>query len=270
MPFDVDKANPADDSIVSQFPANERESRNQIEQWMDYEHDKTTGRHKIPAGSITARDAQSDYSQGSFWVNTDITPNVLQVQVNPTAPFAWVNVGLQPAGIMAPFAGSSAPSGWLMCYGQEVSRTTYADLFTAIGTAFGSGNGSTTFNLPDARGRVLAGKDDMGGTSAGRLTTGGSGVSGNTLGAAGGNQLMQSHTHNGTTGSENATHTHSYVAFGANGYGINANTGQTSGTLGTTGTQSTNHQHPFTTDSTGSGASQNVQPTIVVNWIIKT
>lgn len=64
---------------------------------------------------------------------------------------------------------STDPTGWLRCYGQAVSRTTYAALFAAIGTAFGAGDGTTTFNVPDLRGRAVAGKDDMGGSSAGRL-----------------------------------------------------------------------------------------------------
>lgn len=74
-----------------------------------------------------------------------------------------------PAGVMAPFAGSAAPTGWLLCAGQAVSRTTYAALFTAIGTTWGAGDGSTTFNLPDMRGRVPAGADNMGGNAANRL-----------------------------------------------------------------------------------------------------
>lgn len=76
-----------------------------------------------------------------------------------------------PAGTIAPYAGSTAPTGWLLAYGQAVSRTgNTAGLFAAIGTQYGAGDGSTTFNLPDLRGRVLAGKDDMGGTAAGRMT----------------------------------------------------------------------------------------------------
>ena len=71
-----------------------------------------------------------------------------------------------PAGMLFPFAGASAPTGYLLCHGQAVSRTTYADLFTAIGTTYGTGDGSSTFNLPDLRGRVIAGQDDMGGSSA--------------------------------------------------------------------------------------------------------
>lgn len=76
---------------------------------------------------------------------------------------------LLPPGSMIPFGGASAPTGWHMCFGQALSRSTEAALFAAIGTSFGVGDGSTTFNLPDLRGRIPAGKDDMGGTAAGRL-----------------------------------------------------------------------------------------------------
>jgi microcystin-dependent protein len=75
-----------------------------------------------------------------------------------------------PSGMLAPFAGATAPTGWFLCYGQEVSRTDYANLFTAVGTVYGNGDGSTTFNLPDLRGRTIAGQDDMGGAAASRLT----------------------------------------------------------------------------------------------------
>jgi microcystin-dependent protein len=63
------------------------------------------------------------------------------------------------AGMMQPFAGASAPAGWLVCDGAAVSRTTYAELFNVIGTTWGAGNGSTTFNLPDMRGRTTFGRD---------------------------------------------------------------------------------------------------------------
>lgn len=62
-----------------------------------------------------------------------------------------------PAGMVASFAGAAAPSGWLLADGSAVSRTTYAALFTAIGTTHGVGDGSLTFNLPDGRGRVAVG-----------------------------------------------------------------------------------------------------------------
>jgi microcystin-dependent protein len=67
-----------------------------------------------------------------------------------------------PSGAMMDYAGATAPSGWLMCDGAAVSRTTYANLFAAIGTSYGVGNGSTTFNLPDFRGRFARYNDDMG------------------------------------------------------------------------------------------------------------
>jgi len=79
-----------------------------------------------------------------------------------------------PIGSVISYAGLFPPAGWMLCYGQALSRTQYAALFAVIGDAFGSGNGSTTFNLPDCRGRVEAGKDDMGGTDAGRLSVFGS------------------------------------------------------------------------------------------------
>lgn len=77
-----------------------------------------------------------------------------------------------PAGVCFPYFGTTAPTGYLLCFGQAVSRTTFSLLFTAISTTYGAGDGSTTFNLPDARGRALFGKDDMGGTASNRLTAG--------------------------------------------------------------------------------------------------
>ena len=65
-----------------------------------------------------------------------------------------------PAGVMMPFAGKTVPSGWLLCNGAAVSRTTYANLFAAIGTAWGTGDGSTTFNLPDLNERFIEGTTD--------------------------------------------------------------------------------------------------------------
>lgn len=66
---------------------------------------------------------------------------------------------LMPAGVILPYGGATAPAGWLLCNGAQISRTTYAKLFAAIGTAHGSGNGSSTFHLPDLRGRFLRGTD---------------------------------------------------------------------------------------------------------------
>lgn len=62
-----------------------------------------------------------------------------------------------PSGSVVDFGGSAAPDGWLLCDGSAVSRTTYAELFSTLGTAYGAGDGSTTFNLPDTRGRMTVG-----------------------------------------------------------------------------------------------------------------
>lgn len=160
--------------------------------------------------------------------------------------------GTAPVGAISDYAGTSAPTGWLLCYGQAVSRTTYSALFTAISTTYGTGDGSTTFNLPDCRGRTCAGKDDMGGTSANRLTNQSGGLNGDTLGATGGSE-----THTLTT-SEMPAHTHTVP-----NRNIFYQSGGTSGWGGFTDTT------PHTSSSTGGdGAHNNVQPTIIFNKII--
>ena len=160
-------------------------------------------------------------------------------------------------GTVLDFAGSAAPTGWLLCYGQAVSRTTYAPLFAAIGTTFGAGDGSTTFNLPDCRGRVHAGKDNMGGSAAGRLTnsgTGNPGVDGSTLGAGGG---VDRYT---LTQAQLAAHTHDYTTTSGavavqSGSSATVVAGQVTAQTGNIGA---NAAHPI------------VQPTLVLNKIIKT
>lgn len=74
------------------------------------------------------------------------------------------------AGTVAFFAQVAAPTGWLACDGSAVSRSTYAALFAAIGTTYGAGNGTTTFNLPDLRGEFIRGADLGRGVDAGRAT----------------------------------------------------------------------------------------------------
>ena len=77
---------------------------------------------------------------------------------------------LSQSGDIKATARSTAPNGWLLCYGQAVSRETYDQLFAAIGTIYGSGDGATTFNLPDLRGRTIVGLNNMGGSDSGVLS----------------------------------------------------------------------------------------------------
>lgn len=124
-----------------------------------------------------------------------LSVSILGSQVGTFTSGGWTGAisgaGSLAVGMVCDFAGSIAPSLWLLCYGQNVSRTTYSRLFAALGTTYGSGDGSTTFGLPDLRGRATFGKDDMGGSAASRLTTTYFGASPIVLGNSGGSQ---SHT----------------------------------------------------------------------------
>ena len=80
----------------------------------------------------------------------------------------WVTgVGDTPVGALSWFGGTTAPSGWLVADGRTISRTSYADLFAAIGITYGAGDGSTTFSIPDLRGMFARGWDAAGGTARG-------------------------------------------------------------------------------------------------------
>lgn len=167
-------------------------------------------------------------------------------------------VGALPAGSVIPYAGSSSPAGWLLCDGQAVSRSTYAALYAIVGTTYGSGDGSTTFNVPDLRGRVVAGKDDMGGSAASRLTSTTITSGATTLGNNGGSQT---HT---LSEAQLPAHTHTTEsAFGGSANASRLNNAASGGS----GTSSFSF---FATSSVGGGsAHNNVQPTIILNYIIK-
>jgi len=161
--------------------------------------------------------------------------------------------GAVPVGVVNPFAGATAPSGWLLCYGQAVSRTQYPVLFTTLSTTYGSGDGSTTFNIPDMRGRAVAGLDNMGGTAASRLTSTVLSAS-DTLGATGG---TQTHT---LTEAQMPSHSHNIKNRGDGSGTFNALNNQSGGFAG----------GYFVSETTGSGSAHPItQPTIVLNYIIK-
>jgi microcystin-dependent protein len=120
-----------------------------------------------------------------YYTSAEVDTEIDTVEASITALSAAVTPHLVPVGTVANFVGTSAPTGWLLCYGQSLLRADYTALFAVIGTTFGAADG-THFNLPDCRGRVIAGKDDMGGSSANRLTNQTGGLNGDTLGATGG------------------------------------------------------------------------------------
>lgn len=152
-------------------------------------------------------------------------------------------------GSMMLWPTNTAPEDYLLCYGQAVSRIDYSDLFAIIGTQYGVGDGTTTFNIPDMRGRFALGKDNMGGSSANRVTD----TDADNLGGADGQE-----THTLTVG-EMPSHTHGYsLADASPGTGSGAGSGFNSFTSSSTA-------------SAGSGqAHNNMPPYITLNFIIKT
>lgn len=164
---------------------------------------------------------------------------------------------ITPVGSILDYAGTAAPTGWLLCYGQALDASAtpaYQDLYDVIGNTFG-GTNNTNFVVPDLRGRVVAGQDDMGGSSANRLTGASGGVNGDTFGAAGGAE-----THTLVTG-EMPAHTHTLPKRA----GITYTGGGTSESI-----DPSLGNADGATNSAGSGsAHNNVQPTIILNKIIK-
>ena len=169
-----------------------------------------------------------------------------------------------PSGVMTMYGGNTAPRGWLLCDGSAVSRTQFANLFGVIGTNFGSGDGSTTFNLPDMRGRVAVGQD------TGNLRV-------NTWNVLGQSSGEQNHT---LTQPEMPSHRHA-VGYSSGGYipqysapgGVIIN--QTGHPVDQNGTLSDRPADYGTGYSSliqyegGSGSHNNMQPYQVFNYIIK-
>ncbi|HEX3045401.1 MAG TPA: tail fiber protein [Bacillota bacterium] len=204
------------------------------------------------------------------WINghlTDSDPHPIYATDNDLAAHQHDSIYVKlnanntvPPGVINPFSGTVAPPGWLLCYGQDVSRSTYAALFAVIGITYGSGNGSNTFNVPDFRGRTPIGKDNMGGTSANVVNNSNADI----LGGKGGEenhilsvQELASHNHkvrrifvSGATGTDRTTAFHD-SAINDYTYGADAPT------------------YPIIAKEGNDQGHNNMQPWISLNWIIK-
>ncbi len=176
------------------------------------------------------------------------------------------------AGMIAYWPTSVVPAGWVLCYGQAISRTVNAALFAVIGTTHGTGDGSTTFNIPDGRGCVLVGPDTMANSAVNRLTAN------NIIAARGGIQThtltveqMPTHTHNLSNVNPQHNHAMPYAIVAASG-----SSNYASAFFGYAGpiiyptADSANTDHEHTVPSTtGNQAHNNAQPYLAINQIIK-
>jgi microcystin-dependent protein len=199
----------------------------------------TNGIFQVQLGLATQLNLPFDES---YWVSLEINSDG---EMSPrtklaSVPYAYraeiSNNGI-PTGVIMAWATDSPPAGWLLCDGSAVSRMTYANLFRIIGATYGAGDGTTTFNLPDLRGRVPVGKS----TDLEFIALG---------------QKDGEKTHTLTI-NEMPAHKHSYTAP----VNVSENKGPTSGCA---------TARPSTTDSTGGdGAHNNLQPYITLNYIIK-
>lgn len=216
-------------------------------------------------GNAVALDIDSTLQVSGGNLGTAVIPTATvsgNVSGSPAQPYPLTQAQLAaltgapslPTGGVIPFAALTAPAGWLNCNGSAVNRTAYAALFAVIGVTYGVGDGSTTFNVPDIRGRVVAGYDNSNAT--GRLTgspTGG--VSAAVIANAGGEE-----GHTLTSAEVPAT-----AVLGTVGQQILSNAGN--------GTQSGSGGGGPDANAAvqgGGGAHNTVQPTLIMNYIIKT
>jgi microcystin-dependent protein len=166
-----------------------------------------------------------------------------------------------PSGTIVPWSDSSIPSGFLECAGAAVSRSTYATLFGIIGTTYGAGNGSTTFNVPDLQDNVAVSKSgtkNLGSTGGANTVTATGNVGGSTANATLSTPQLASHSHSGGRGNDSAV-------------GLYPANNQPGGGPGNTGNQGSGDGHSHNMSATFSGdATSVIQPYLTVIYIIKT
>ena len=167
-------------------------------------------------------------------------------------------------GVIQMYAGNSAPNGWLICNGQAVSRTTYAALFAVIGTTYGTGNGSTTFNIPNLVNKTVRGSNSLGKTGGADTIT---------LTTA----QIPAHSHGvGTLATNNTgAHTHKIPTTANYGSGNRYAEPATAGTLTydvpTNSAGAHTHTISGSTASAGSGSAVTItNPYVMLHYIIKT
>lgn len=153
---------------------------------------------KILDGAVTSADiADGGVASVDLADSSVISPKVAANAIDYTKLAAAVQQALCPPGTILPYAGNSAPDGWLLCNGATVSRSTYKALYDIVGTRFGYGNNSSTFHLPDFRGRFLRGWDGGAGNDpdrGSRIAMNAGGATGDAVGSIQGDQF-RTHAH---------------------------------------------------------------------------
>jgi microcystin-dependent protein len=168
-----------------------------------------------------------------------------------------------PTGTIVPWSDSSIPSGFLECTGQAVSRSTYATLFGIIGTTYGAGNGSTTFNVPDLQDNVAVSKSgtkNLGSTGGANTVTSTGNVGGSTANATLSTAQLASHSHTVPIARP--------VTAGGGQISSDRSGGSSSNTSDSTGSGS-GHSHNMSATFSGDATSV-VQPYLTVVYVIKT
>jgi len=250
-------------------------------------------KHTLANGAtdITASAAELNLLDGISAIDSDLSSVSASHDTLPTAKATkdYVDgIDTTPAGVISMYAGASAPEDWLLCDGSAVSRTTYAALFTAISTAYGVGDSSTTFNLPDLRGNLPVGYkstdtsfDALGETGGAKTATIAQANLPNISTGAG---TAHTHTQNAHTHTQNAHgHRARYDNICASGTAVDggmstgtqwkaANTWIENSTATNQNTTATNQNESAHTHSLGgSGTALAIMnPYVVVNYIIKT
>ena len=269
-PYSLNTAAPANTDIAANFPSLDRSDKAIVQAWLSVQLDSYGQNTQLlldQIGSARGLVSAPTTSAGNMVLYYD-TDETLKQYSGDLAAIEFV--GIVP-GTVVDYAGASTPAGYLLCYGQAVSRTTYARLFAALSTTWGAGDGSTTFNVPDLRGRATFGLDNMGGTAAGRLSVT---ITGTTLGATGGLEaqtITQANLPavNLVSSSLTATTTASPSTWTAQN-----NVPETSGGSAVSGIATTTPVFTTTISGTvplgGSGTAQPVlNPAAIVNKIIK-
>jgi microcystin-dependent protein len=223
------------------------------------------------SNSIT-KDGQGIPSANISWNNYRITNLGNPVLGTDACNYMTAQGFGNPTGAVVAYAGGSAPSGYLNCNGQAVSRTTYSVLYSVIGTAYGVGDGSTTFNVPNAQSRCIVGCGTGPGLSPRPLATTG-GEENHVLSVA--ELASHNHTDTGHVHSTNDPgHAHVYSNTSSGGSGAGVGVGWSFAGTGATQTAYTSisiNTGVANISYTGSGSGHNtMQPFIVLYYIIKT